>query len=388
MAYYHLFPQIDTTIYSHPDRKNMNTGGDEILEIIKERGTEDQRYYPSRILMKFKNEELLTVIEDIVGNNNFNNQGVTVSSSIALKLHTATPQNLSTVLNLELYALAESWNEGKGRYLNFPTSSGGATWIYRDGSVSGTEWTTSSFAANITGSIIAPGITEGGASWYTGSGFSATQTFYNESSLDTNFDITSIVQKHSASAFASSTYPNGIVNNGFIIKQPYSIETNTSSSFGQMSYFSLDTHTIYPPKMIFKWDDSIHNSQSIAKQNGDLNVSLYRNQEEYNQNDEAVFRVHVRDKYPTRQFASSSNHLNTGYFTTSSYYSIRDAHTEEEVIPFDNNYTKLSADSEGMYFKIYMKGLQPERYYRVLFKHKNNEGIKIYDNKYHFKVVR
>jgi hypothetical protein len=41
-----------------------------------------------------------------------------------------------------------------------------------------------------------------------------------------------------------------------------------------------------------------------------------------------------------------------------------------------------------MYFKIYMKGLQPERYYRVLFKHVNNEGTIIYDDNYHFKVIR
>ena len=85
---------------------------------------------------------------------------------------------------------------------------------------------------------------------------------------------------------------------------------------------------------------------------------------------------------------SSSNFLNAGYFTTSSFYSIRDAHTEEEVIPFDDNCTKLSADSEGMYFKLYMKGLQPERYYRLLFKHINDDGIEIFDNNYHFKVVR
>ena len=37
MAYYSLFPEIDTTIYSHPDRKLLNTGGDEILEIVKEK---------------------------------------------------------------------------------------------------------------------------------------------------------------------------------------------------------------------------------------------------------------------------------------------------------------------------------------------------------------
>ena len=114
----------------------------------------------------------------------------------------------------------------------------------------------------------------------------------------------------------------------------------------------------------------------------------YHGKEQYNQNDEATFRVHVRDKYPTRTFSTTSNNLDTGYFTTTSYYSIRDAHTEQEIIPFDDNFTKLSADSEGMYFKIYMKGLQPERYYRVLFKHVNNEGTIIYDDNYHFKVIR
>ena len=157
---------------------------------------------------------------------------------------------------------------------------------------------------------------------------------------------------------------------------------------GELKYFSVDSHTIYPPRLAFKWDDSVHSSQSLAKQKGELSVSLYRNREEYNQNDEAIFRVHVRDKYPTRQFTSSSNFINVGYFTTSSFYSIRDAHTEQEIIPFDNKFTKLSADSDGMFFKIFMKGLQPERYYRVLFKHTNNEGTKVYDSNHHFKVVR
>ena len=55
---------------------------------------------------------------------------------------------------------------------------------------------------------------------------------------------------------------------------------------------------------------------------------------------------------------------------------------------FFDEYTKLSADINGMYFKLYMKGLQPERYYRLLFKHTHNEGTTIYDNDYFFKVVR
>ena len=121
---------------------------------------------------------------------------------------------------------------------------------------------------------------------------------------------------------------------------------------------------------------------------GELNVTLYRNKQEYNQNDEALFKIHIRDKYPTRTFTTTSNYLNVGYFTTSSFYSIRDAATEEEVIPFDDNFTKLSANADGMFFKLYMKGLQPERYYRVLFKHINDDGTIIYDDDYYFKVVR
>ena len=384
MAYYFIFPEKDTTIYSHPDRTEMNTGGDEILEIVKEKGSSDQRYYPSRILIKFKNDEIKDTISSKMGSSTFNNS----TSKVSLQLLSSEHKNLVSTLNLEAFAISQSWDEGTGRFSNLPTSSNGCSWINRDNDVDKTQWTTSSFGVATTGSINASGITNGGGVWYTGSNFQGSQQFLRGDNLDTNIDVTTIVQKYSASLFANSTYPTGIFNHGFLIKQPDSIEENTSSSVGEMKYFSVDTHTIYSPRLVFKWDDSSHNKQSSAKQSGELNVSLYRNQEEYNQNAEATFRIHVRDKYPTRQFTSSSNYLNPGYFTTASFYSIRDAHTEEEVIPFDDNFTKLSADSEGMFFKIYINGLQPERYYRVLFKHTNNEGIRIYDNNYHFKVVR
>jgi len=383
MAYYFIFPEKDATLYSHPDRTQMNSGHDEILEIVKEKGSSDQRYYPSRVLIQFRNEDIQSTISDKIGTSIFNN----ATTEVALQLLSSEHKNLTSVLNLEVFAVSQSWDEGTGRYSNIPTSSNGCSWVYRDNDITKTGWTTSSFAVPTTGSIDALGITKGGGVWYTGSAFQGSQQFLNGDSLDTNINVTSIIQKFSAS-LAGRIYPDGITNHGFLIKQPDSVEQDTSSSFGEMKYFSVDTHTIFPPRLVFKWDDSLHSSQSLAKQNGELSVSLYKNQEEYNQNDEATFRVHVRDKYPVRQFASSSNFLNVGYFTTSSFYSIRDAHTEEEIIPFDSTFTKMSADNDGMYFKIYMKGLQPERYYRVLFKHTNNEGTIVYDNNYHFKVVR
>ena len=395
MAYYFIFPEKDTTIYSHPDRTKMNTGGDEILEIVKEKGSSDQQYYSSRVLLKFKNEEIKSTIEDKIGSSTFNDG----TTKVALQLLSTEHKNLTSTLNLEVFAVSQSWDEGTGRYSNLPTGSNGTSWIYRDNDTDKNLWIssstgpssniTSSLGSNTTGSFGSSGpVTEGGGAWYTGSNFQGSQQFLQGDDLDTDIDVTTIVQKHSASLFASSTYPTGIDNNGFIVKQPDSVETSTSSSFGEMKYFSVNTHTVYPPKLAFKWDDSSHGKQSSAKQSGELNVSLYRNKEEFNQNDEATFRIHVRDKYPTRQFASSSNYLNPEYFTTASYYSIRDAHTEQEVIPFDTSFTKLSADTTGMYFKIYMKGLQPERYYRLLFKNTNNEGTTTYDDNYYFKIVR
>jgi|TARA_R110001632_G_C11280324_1_gene411792 hypothetical protein len=379
MAYYSIFPEKDSTIYSNPDRDTLNTGNDEILELVKEKGINNGIYYPSRILIQFKDSDINNIISNKIPND----------FSASLQLFSSEHTNLSQNQEVEVFAISQSWDEGTGRYSNLPISSNGCSWLYRDNSTSKNKWPSSSFAVDTTGSIDPnTGIGAGGGVWFTGSNFVNSQSFLRENNLDLNINVTSIIHKFSASIFSSQTYPTGIPNNGFLLKYPNRIEENTSGSRGTLSYFSVDTHTIFPPKLTFKWDDSIHNSQSLAKNKGELNVSLYRNKEEYNINEESIFRLNVRDKYPDRTFSTTSNYLNVGYFTTSSYYSIRDAHTEEEIIPFDNEFTKLSADSEGMYFKIYMKGLQPERYYRLLFKHINNDGIEIFDNNYHFKVVR
>jgi hypothetical protein len=43
-----------------------------------------------------------------------------------------------------------------------------------------------------------------------------------------------------------------------------------------MQYFSTDTHTIYPPKLTFKWDDSSYSIGSGTVLNsGDIFLSPY-----------------------------------------------------------------------------------------------------------------
>jgi hypothetical protein len=83
MAYYFIYPEKDTTLYSHPDRTKMNSGNDEILEIVKEKGSSDSIYYPSRVLIKFKDNDIKTTISNIVGHSKFNDG----TSSLTLKLY-------------------------------------------------------------------------------------------------------------------------------------------------------------------------------------------------------------------------------------------------------------------------------------------------------------
>ena len=426
MAYYSIYPQKDTTIYSHPDRKHMNTGHDEILELAKEKGSSDNVLYPSRILIQFKTEDIQEayskvpelakskwtasdVIQYLV-NSTFN-PNVTNTLTASVQLTSTDPINLTSTQNVEMAIVTASnggvsgWSEGTGRYDNLPTGSNGASWVYMNNTTEKQAWRTGSFGTNITGSVVSSSlITQGGGAWYENAVTAisrVSQQFLSGDSLDTDLDATQFIHRlmlgttcyniaESVGGNAAFNYwPYAIPeNNGFVIKIPDVVENNVSHSLGILNYFSVDTHTIYAPKLTFKWDDSVHNKQSSAKKSGELNVTLYNNKKTYNQNDEATIRVHVRDKYPTRTFATTSNYLDAGYFTTSSFYSVRDAHTEREIIPFDNNNTKMSADSEGMYFKLYMRNFQPERHYRILFKHINDEGTTIYDDNYYFKVIR
>ena len=96
MAYYFLFPEKDATIYSHPDRTKTNTGGDEILEIVKEKGSSDERYYPSRVLIQFKNEEIKSTISNKIGHSIFNNTNL---SEVSLQLLSTEHKNLTTFIN-------------------------------------------------------------------------------------------------------------------------------------------------------------------------------------------------------------------------------------------------------------------------------------------------
>ena len=381
MAYYFIYPEKDTTIYSHPYRKDLNTGIVGTLSLDSEKdGIDNNLYYPSRFLIQFKDSDITSVIQNKI-TGGFSASLITYATEFS--------QNLPKTQTIELYPLSQSWENGTDRYLEHPYNNGvisnGASWLYTDNGTTKTRWETGSGA--FTGSF--SGSNGGGGVWFTGSGFEFSQSFDITQNLDIDLNITSLIQKYSSSIFASQTYPTGIPNNGFIIKRTNDVFNNTSNQ-GSLKYFSLNTHTIFSPTLAIKWDDSSYITSSGANilTNGKIQLNISNNKQEYRPAEEYTFRINAREQYPTRTFTTSSNYLNINYLNSASYYSIEDYTSKEVIIPFDTEFTKLSADADGMYFKLDMDGLQPERYYRLLIRHDNNDGIFIYDDDTFFKVVR
>ena len=61
--------------------------------------------------------------------------------------------------------------------------------------------------------------------------------------------------------------------------------------------------------------------------------------------------------------------------------------TNETIIDFDSTATKLSSDPTSNYFNLYMNGLEPDRYYKVLIKTIIGANVYVFDQpNFYFKV--
>lgn len=365
MAVYKIFPSSDATIYSAYPAKN--TGLDEILEVSVKNSSDPTRISSQdivltsddlrRSLVRFNDTDLSTVKSKITGSWKSN-----------LRLFLANAENLTTNYTLEVRPVVDSWTMGTGQFGDSPETRNGVCW-YSTSSYFSTSSTWTSGSSQYY-------ITPGGGDW---GNTLILDTFDYEESKDMNTNVTSIV----------NSWFSGSVNNGFIIKHRQTVENNPNSYIA-LSFFSSDTHTIFPPCLEFRWDDSSWITGSRGNiDNNECVVSVPNIPETFKQDTYYRFRVNARDKYPARQFTTSSLYTKNKYLPRTSYWAIQDYKTEEYIVDFDTSYTKLSADAEGNYFDLHMKGLQPERSYKILIRYDLNDGeIVEVDNNIIFKIVR
>ena len=377
MAIYKIFPEKSATLYSfYP---TLNTGLDEIIE-LSTYYTLNSTYEVSRGVIKFPTSQIVDIIGNKVTNKPFD---------AYLKLYLANASSLPLDYTLFVHPISGSWNMGSGKLGNVPSTTDGVSWQFTT-ALSGSTWTNTNFKAGTTGSYRAAGIA-GGGNWYVTSSykFESSQSFTNITSKDIELKVTNIAKawySGSTGTYSSSS----IVNDGFILKHSSSIEFNPSASVFELKYFSGNTHTIYPPCLEIRWDDSLYTTGSLPVVSASTYVvSMGNNKGQFQQDSIQRFRVNIRDKYPTRVFQTTSYYLSNKALPSSSYWSLVDLDTQEIVVDYDTNYTKISCDSSGNYFDIYMNGLEPERYYKLLFKSVFATGETVVsDDNHYFKVIR
>jgi len=367
MAIYKLFSESDAFLIS--DSPTANTGKDELLEIG---GFQNNFGLGSTIrsLIKFNTSQIQDVVNNTIGSGDWTSN---------LSVFKAYAYEVPISHSIYAYPVAATWDNGIGKFQDFPIDTSGVSWKFRKASKID-EWPTASYASHTTGSDIAG--QRGGGTWFTGSGginLEAEQEFALNESLDLNINVTNATKLF---------YSESIDNNGFILKLPNSLEFNTSSSI-RFFYFGSDTNTIYPPSLEFKWDDSSYVTGSLTVlDDSKAQINIKNNKGEFKDEGKQRFRLSAKPKYPTRTFTTSSVYLTNYALPEASYWGLKDEHSEDMIVNFDTSYTKVSCDGNGPYFDVYMNGLQPERYYRILIKTTLDGSTTVVDNGNVFKVVR
>ena len=417
MAVYKLFAVNDASIYS--EFPLMNTGLDAMNEIRNVQSTEpgttknitvfnvwntegatwssnpllwnvsDFVIYTnssvvSRFVIKFEQSDIDYVYDNIVKD---------ATSSAHLISYIATAEGVAQESTLEVFPVQGSWLNGTGMYGDSPQIQNGVSWTKRNNNpnLSG-FWQTSSFVEYTTASFHPE--EPGGGVWYTGSTdpnliLPSTQTFDLKTKKDLDVDVTGIVNTWYSESKGVNPYTS-IENNGFIVKWANNLEWYFSYQQNpQMRFYSTDTYTIYPPALEIRWDDFDYTTGSLnIISDSDIFMSLDENPGIFYEESINRFRINCRPKYPVRTYQTGSWYTQNYLLPSSSYYAIKDLDTNEYVVPFDKQYTKISADTKSSYFTVYMNGLEPERYYQILVQTEVNNQVIVYkDNNFNFKIV-
>lgn len=328
-----IFPLKDASIYEQ--LPNRNTGLDEILEV----GKSETGAFRIRSLANF-------VLPS----------GLPANAEFDLRLFTANAEKGNRNQLLRVAALSQSWEEGDGYfYQDRIQSVSGATWTDAN---SGSLW-------SITGSITTGAATVSGT-------YAPTPE-----NKDFTIDVTALIRQ----AISASVNPSLVIALSETDELDQNVKTN-------IKFFSKDTHTIYKPMLVAKWDDQTINTGSLIPLTAlEIHVQPRSLKPVYKVGEVATVFLNARAKYPLKTFATTASlYDGQAYLPASSSFSIVDEQTNLEIIPFDA-YSKISCSTVGSYCKFRVEGMYPLRYYRLRFKIEFADGrIEVIDNNHIFTV--
>jgi hypothetical protein len=446
--HYFLYPTKDTFITNYPPYMYKNMGLDELIEVEKRvsgYSCSSTTTIPVVVYYTSSSLELLdgpfsssfdsgsvdprpvsSAIMDVSGPTTMGAvlsrallhfDLTTISQSISsgqisdpqfyLNLKVCESQEVPVRYSLAAYPVSQSWAMGTGYKYDGYSISDGANWKFNTADQLQKWWDT--------GSLL--DCTGGGVWWInsgskaSGSGYAeyANISKYNEfpnceycdyevpssASLSGSFPTYACYQyfNYQTSDVRMNVTPivnawiNGeIVNEGFIIMHS---DESSSVDYGTLKFFSKETNTIYSPYLDVCWHDAIINtSGSDAIILRDAVVNMKNMAQEYKFGSIVRMDVSARKRYPIKTFTNKvSDYLSPYYLPSSSFYQIKDAESEETILPYDD-YTRLSYDSYGNYFMLDTSGLPSERYYKVEIRSEQSGSINTFTIPTAFKISR
>ena len=118
----------------------------------------------------------------------------------------------------------------------------------------------------------------------------------------------------------------------------------------------------------------------------DINVFVETVNETYSKSDIHKIIVGVREKFPKKKFTNRMRYTSKNITTKNISFSVVDAETEEVIIDH-SEYTKISCDKNGHYFKFNFGCLSRGRMYKFVLQ-LNDEGFRVkYDDTRTFMVI-
>ncbi len=396
-----FYADSDATMYEANSLQSYNTGLDEILEVGKQLDTDGETLVKSRFVVKFDMSEIQDTLTKYSADLN--------SCKFVLQLFTTNATNLPADYTLDAKLMGQPWINGTCYSTSTVATTDGISWATPHASwsyspsgsqtLSGSSWISSSQVIN-TGapSLYVSGSGLGGSwLWQSGSGVFNTSSFdssyfyqpgltENESfsyrPTDINMDVTGAIK-----TWISGSGNVSVDNNGFLIKFSEADEADGTKT-GIIKFFSRETHTIYVPRLTMYWDNSSFTTGSLSSVNLESYLTYSKTKPSYKDTEITKIRIYARDKFPQKSPSNLFPLETVKYLPTTTYYAIRDAATDEYIIPFDNIYNKVSCDSTSNFIHVDMNSFMPERYYRIELKIEDGFMEEYIDDEIYFKVVR
>lgn len=396
-----FYADSDATMYEATSLINSNTGLDEILEVGKQLDTDGETLVKSRFVVKFDMSEITKTLTKYSADLN--------SCKFMLQLFTTHAKNLPAAYTLDAKLMGQPWTNGTGFENDSTATTNGIAWatpfdswsFTPSGSdtLSGSAWISSSQAIN-TGapSLYISGSGSGGSwLWQSGSGFFNTSSFdsvyfyqpgldedeaFSYRPTDINMDVTGAIK-----TWISGSGGETVENNGFLLKFSEADEADGTKT-GIIRFFSRETHTIYVPRLTMYWDNSTFTTGSLSSVDLESYLTYSKTKPTYKDTEITKVRIYARDKYPQKSPTNLFPTQTVKHLPSTTYYAIRDAATDEYIIPFDNIYNKVSCDSTSNFIYVDMNSFMPERYYRIELKVIDGFTEEYIDDQIYFKVVR